>query len=424
MYACWEPQTLSADASSRVLRDLGREESHLLHADCEKLDENTFRGLIKQRKPIIFKGYGSSFDCCRKWKCMEYIRACALFEGDTLPHRQYLGFCGTGLGLTSGSSKKNKMSLYEFLEGNSNYLLGIHGDGSFCPVQPSSRDPVNCLPPLSRDLPREIQLLRWFEEYFGRPVDHQQFFAAKTYAYTEMHYDSYHNFYFACSGSRKWTMAPPGASQWLQSKSGTFSNKSQVVPHLQKFEGCPLMQNFPFITAELQSGDVLYVPSFWWHLVESVPDLNGMSIAFNFMFSEPVDSAFAYFSTTNNIIQKRVQKRRHILKLTRKSRKREFTDVDVMLEPRTRGKLPIISSTQKYVHWSEIEEQFLQSRLNERWGDWEGILREGSGVFHASRTSRTLLEKVRRVYKSSLRRKPSDLSLGVWSCTIISHDHT
>ena len=82
---------------------------------------------------------------------------------------------------------------------------------------------MTLIPPLSRDVPSHVTLLEWYAELLAKkqkaqtPIqyDHQQFFLASGYAYTDLHYDSYVNFYVAVSGIRRWTLACPNAAAFF-----------------------------------------------------------------------------------------------------------------------------------------------------------------------------------------------------------------
>jgi hypothetical protein len=285
-----------------------------------KVDESTFRLLMNHKVPTVFRQLAHDWKCVQNWSKEGYLKRAATEEEETLPHRKYRQFLAQSsekgrLHLTDGKSKAKPVSMREFLDhtaanetDNSLYLLGIHSIGQksslhYCPVQLHDDDNNSC-PPLSRDVPTEIEFLEWYANLLAdrqndsRPVryDHQQFFLAKGYAFTDLHYDSYDNFYVATSGTRKWTLACPNASRWLISSSaGKLNSGSSIVPHQNIYPRGSPAQVYPFAHVELQKGDVLFVPNCWWHLVESVPGDDGFSSAFNFFFSRPPDDVFAEF---------------------------------------------------------------------------------------------------------------------------------
>ncbi len=284
------------------------------------VDEDSFRKLIKLKVPIVFRGYASNWKCVKSWSKSGFLKRAAVTEAENLPHRKYRQFTAQSaekgrLHLTDGKSKAKPVSLLEFLESteretssNGLYLLGIHAVGgnsslSYCPVQPH-QDDKDDVPPLSKDVPAKIDLLDWYAKYLAdstgeeHPVkyDHQQFFLARGYAFTDLHYDSYDNFYVAVTGKRRWTLACPTASRWLiSSSSGKLKSGSNAIPHLKGFLPGSPAQIFPFSYIDLAPSDVLYVPNCWWHLVESCPGEDGFSSAFNFFFSKPPEKVFSDF---------------------------------------------------------------------------------------------------------------------------------
>jgi hypothetical protein len=285
-----------------------------------EISEQGFVDLVKLKVPVIFRGYASDWSCVKNWSKPGYLKRAAVTESEYLPHRKYRQFIAQSaekgrLHLTDGKSKAKAVSLLDFLQStekdtstNGMYLLGIHAVGgnsslSYCPVQ-HHRDDKDQAPPLSKDVPQQIDLLEWYSSFLARengqskPIgyDHQQFFLARGYAFTDLHYDSYDNFYVAVTGMRRWTLACPNASRWLISpSSGKLKSGSNAIPHLKDFPPGSPAQIFPFAYIDLLPSDVLFVPNCWWHLVESCPGDDGFSSAFNFFFSKDPEKVFSEF---------------------------------------------------------------------------------------------------------------------------------
>ena len=189
---------------------------------------------------------------------------------------------------------------------------------------------------------------------------------SKKFCFTDLHYDSYYNLYFCAVGSRKWTLAPPEASHWLQAAPGRYCNRSDIVPHLGIFKGNPWMGDFPFIEIELDPGDVLFVPSFWWHLVQNIPSREtDVTIAFNFLFSPPANHLFHELEAAQRGVESRIKKRQQLLVTTRKSRKRdniyEQNQCELLSKrPRDRKLVGQGAATLKpYTRWSRDEERYM-----------------------------------------------------------------
>jgi len=412
---------LRAEATTRVMRDIGLERSQLA-TGLPGLSESDFNRLMGLGKPVIFRAYACQYDCVTKWDSVEYLLRLSEIEERDLPHRKYQVFEGDEsgrLGLTSGTSQRVKMSLKHFLASDRmDYLLGIHERGSFCPVQRHARDPERASPPLQQDIPGSIELLTWFGRYFGYASeiggqiwDHQQFFASKEYCYTDFHYDSYFNFYFCCVGTRKWTLAPPEASSLFQVHAGTYSNRSNIVPHLSDYASNPEAERFSYLEVELSPGDVLFVPPFWWHLVQSVPSqCSGLSIAFNYVFSAREDRIYDDFENAMRGAEIRILKRQQLLYATRRKRRSEWVLCDsdtsfVGEREKSRVSYQEVVCKSSYTRWSKHETLYLLSVLPMHWGRWKHILELGRDHFHPERDSRQILEKVRRVFGSL--KKPS-----------------
>ena len=288
--------------------------------EASSLTKVQFNDLMRLHVPVIFRGYASDWNCVKNWSQLEYLKAAAEEERRDIPKRKYRQFTAQTdeagrLHLTDGKAKAKPVTLEEFLldaeldkKVLGQYLLGIHSVGNassllYCPVQVHAEDEGR-IPPLSRDVPRSIDLVNWYGMYLAGlkganetiPYDHQQFFLARGYAFTDLHYDTYDNFYVAASGTRRWTLACPNASRWLIGPAaGKLKSGSQMIPHQDKFPPGSPAQIYPFAFVDLKPGDVLFVPSCWWHLVESIPGDEGYSSAFNFFFSNPPDEVYERF---------------------------------------------------------------------------------------------------------------------------------
>lgn len=291
----------------------------VIEVDSRSVSESDFRFLVAKKCPIIFRDYASDWRCVGHWSTDGYLKRAAAEEAKTCPHRKYRQFTAQSaengrLHLTDGKAKAKSVSISEFLEHTETkdefdglYMLGIHSVANhslaYCPVQRHADD-EEIVAPLTRDVPSEIDFLNWYAQILAEeqknenPIkyDHQQFFLAKGYAFTDLHYDSYDNFYVAVSGTRRWTLACPNASRWLiDSAAGKLKSGSACIPHQDSFPPGSPAQIYPFAYVDLQPGDMLYVPACWWHLVESKPGDDGFSSAFNFFFSKPYEEVFGEF---------------------------------------------------------------------------------------------------------------------------------
>ena len=184
------------------------------------------------------------------------------------------------------------MSLKEFLEEkvDGSYLAALGGDSSYCPIQQHKDDVTP--PPLRVDVPLDDDmLLKAFPNFIKlrdrreASFDSHQFFMTFGKSATEFHYDGYENLYFVVGGKKIWTLAPPWLLPFWQD-GGENKSHCEDQPHNQHFTK-PVNGLFPYITIELNAGDVLLLPSVWLHLVQSEPDeRTKMSCAFNFFWND------------------------------------------------------------------------------------------------------------------------------------------
>lgn len=94
------------------------------------------------------------------------------------------------------------------------------------------------------------------------------------------HYDVPDNIACVASGRRRFTLFPPGQTANLYPGPFEFTPAGQPVS-MVNFDS-PDLKRFPCFAqavaqaqyAELDAGDAIYIPSMWWHQVDSLSDLN------------------------------------------------------------------------------------------------------------------------------------------------------
>lgn len=100
---------------------------------------------------------------------------------------------------------------------------------------------------------------------------------------TTLHQDLPENLYAVVKGSKHITLYPPNHRKWLYANS-VFSkhpNFSRFNPDHANYELFPLSRKAKPVEVYLQAGEMLYIPSLWWHHIRNTDD----SIALNFWWS-------------------------------------------------------------------------------------------------------------------------------------------
>jgi len=90
---------------------------------------------------------------------------------------------------------------------------------------------------------------------------------------THTHFDSDHNLFVQLLGTKRWYLYPPGAGPQLcpYPRLHPLWHKASYLFQEPDVSLCPAAADAgPPMVVELQPGDVLYVPPFWWHHVLSI----------------------------------------------------------------------------------------------------------------------------------------------------------
>ena len=102
---------------------------------------------------------------------------------------------------------------------------------------------------------------------------------------TPCHYDEPFNLFLQIEGTKKFTLFSP--SNWAHlypyPNAHACDRQSRVDilnPDLQKF---PNVVNAQALEANVERGDLLYIPPYWWHHVQSLTE----TISLNFWFNPP-----------------------------------------------------------------------------------------------------------------------------------------
>lgn len=89
---------------------------------------------------------------------------------------------------------------------------------------------------------------------------------------TPLHYDPVHNFYVQLYGRKRMLLAAPDelAGLYPADFAGDCPHISRVDPEHPDLDAHPALADVTLWRADLEPGDVLYLPAFWWHHVRSL----------------------------------------------------------------------------------------------------------------------------------------------------------
>jgi jumonji domain-containing protein 7 len=167
------------------------------------------------------------------------------------------------------------------------------------------RTELPCLIPLLND-----QALQQFgEQVFGTgPPDAINLWMGNEKAVSSIHKDYYENLFYVASGEKVFDLYPPADAPFLTTQSLPTSrfhfrnNVWCVVPHLEdngELHYTPWIHldaaktNYlHYLTVKVQAGDILYLPSLWFHQVTQTCETVGINWWFDMHFDSP---HFCYF---------------------------------------------------------------------------------------------------------------------------------
>jgi hypothetical protein len=140
--------------------------------------------------------------------------------------------------------------------------------------------------PLDRALPELMEDV--VEPIYSRerPFRLSRFWLSAAGTSTALHRDMAQNFFAQMVGRKRFYLYPPSDSPWLYSYSfrSGLPNFSRFDPEHPDFDHFPLARAVEPIEVILEPGDLLYLPSRWWHQPRSLD----VSMSVNFWWADGV----------------------------------------------------------------------------------------------------------------------------------------
>ncbi|XP_059275496.1 lysine-specific demethylase JMJ32 [Lycium ferocissimum] len=165
----------------------------------------------------------------------------------------------------------------------------------------------------------------WASEAFGCLPEAVNLWVGNELSETSFHKDHYENIYAVVSGEKHFLLLPPtdvhrmyireypAANYHYSQDAGEFS--LELEEPVRKVPWCSVnpypspelkekeMAKFPLyfngprpFEVTVKAGEVLYLPSMWFHHVRQSPDSRGLTIAVNYWYDMQFDIKYAYFN--------------------------------------------------------------------------------------------------------------------------------
>ena len=179
----------------------------------------------------------------------------------------------------------------------------------------AQNDSLNAeFPQLLKDIDKELP---WASAAFGTPPDAVNLWIGSHRSVTSFHRDHYENMYAVVSGTKRFSLLPPCDRYRMgmmdvpvgRHTPGPGGWGLQLESPERKVPWCPLDENLnnpcsghspgadPLpepLVVEVHAGEVLYLPSLWYHMVQQEDDESGRVIAVNYWFDMQYDCKYAY----------------------------------------------------------------------------------------------------------------------------------
>lgn len=139
---------------------------------------------------------------------------------------------------------------------------------------------------------------------------------------TSLHKDHYENLYGVVSGEKHFILYPPTdipflyehpypSAEYVRGENGSLQLRLReddglvpwisVDPLKPDYSKFPLFQHAKALRVTVKAGELLFLPSLFYHHVAQTADREGRCLAVNFWFDMEYDLKFAYFQFLHNL---------------------------------------------------------------------------------------------------------------------------
>lgn len=313
------------NALSEALDNLSLEARELyLSSEVPKLEIapsplEFLRDWVNPNIPVIIKNALNHWPALKKWND-DYLR-------EKIGHRRVTvavtpnGYADAVVGSKFVMPEEREMEFSKFLD----ILEGKVKERGIFYVQKQNSNLTEEFQELCADAASDVS---WATEAFGKHPDAVNFWMGDERAITSMHKDHYENLYCVISGKKTFTLLPPSdlplipyelytPARFKTTESGDFEIVDEIAEHLTEFSPSPKvpwiaidplnpdLKKYPKyakanpVTCTVQAGEMLYLPSLWFHHVQQ----SHGCIAINFWYDMQYDIKYNYFKFVETVTE-------------------------------------------------------------------------------------------------------------------------
>jgi len=285
---------------------LGRE---VLAQDCNPSAIRFYRDFVSYNRPLVIRGGVAHWPALTKWS-NKYLK-------------QTIGELPVSVTVTpNGYADAPQGNLFVMPEERTMNM----GDFVDIMEDPTSANGVFYIQKQNSNLTEEFKDIigdaetdiDWATEAFGKPPDAVNLWMGDARAVTSMHKDPYENIYCVVRGHKDLILQPPTDLPWVpyrdfkpaiykeNFKTGDFDIeeiKSSLVPWIAIDPMTPDLEKYPEYAnstqfkVRLEAGDVLYLPSLWFHYLAQ----SHGCIAINYWYDMEFDIKYNYYNLVKKL---------------------------------------------------------------------------------------------------------------------------
>ncbi|KAL0120725.1 hypothetical protein PUN28_008414 [Cardiocondyla obscurior] len=281
-----------------------------------------YREYVSKNVPLVIRNGIKHWPAVEKWS-IPYFRKVL---GDEL-----VSVAVTPNGYADAIAKRDNMEFFvmpeERLLPMSEFLdtLEHTREDSVFYIQQQNSNFLHSFHKLWPDAETEIS---WASEAFGKQPDAVNFWMGDKRAVTSMHKDPYENIYCVVSGEKTFILHPPTDLPWIpyqEYPSATYKEREPgkwviesmvnetsglkedlpltpwicVDPLNPDYEQYPEYRNTHKLRVTLKAGDLLYLPSLWFHHVTQ----SHACVSINYWYDMEFDIKYAYFKALETLCE-------------------------------------------------------------------------------------------------------------------------
>lgn len=267
------------------------------------------RRWVSPNVPVIIRGGVSHWEAVKKWT-HDYLRSRIGDLAVTVAVTP-TGFADAVHGGVFVTPEERVMKFGEFLD----ILEGSNPSKAVFYIQKQNSNFTDEFETLEEDVDRDIH---WATEAFGKVPDAVNFWMGDERAVTSMHRDHYENIYCVVSGHKDFILLPPTDLPWVpydnykqgrycEDANGRFdviaSGGDTSVPWIPldpenpDFDKYPSYRHASPVKCRISAGDVLYLPSLWFHHVRQ----SHGCIAMNYWYDMEFDIKYCYYKLLEDL---------------------------------------------------------------------------------------------------------------------------